>query len=309
MVFYYTIRGGQCLNKHSHITLSSEDIICYVGRDKHENEYLIKYGWPGDIWFHVDSLSSAHVYFRLKNVDLVSSIPIDDLPKDSVYDMMQICKNNSISGCKLASCKMVYTPHSNLKKTFDMESGAVTYHNTRMCRYARCDKDRQRVKELEKTKSADIKVDYFEEMKANERRIIERKKRMRNQQQTDGDDAMYDPVLDDLKSSKMKASRQGDSSSGLDAGLLALEDIAIHDHTNTTTTINEEAEDSQTDKRPLWIQEEESREGEPLKNVRFLRQRGYTSSEAMAICVSTKSCISPLKQLYNANGIDQPSSS
>ena len=306
MVFYYTIRGGQCLNKHSHITLSSEDIICYVGRDKHENEYLIKYGWPGDIWFHVDSLSSAHVYFRLKNVDLVSSIPIDDLPKDSVYDMMQICKNNSISGCKLASCKMVYTPHSNLKKTFDMESGAVTYHNTRMCRYARCDKDRQRVKELEKTKSADIKVDYFEEMKANERRIIERKKRMRNQQQTDGDDAMYDPILDDLKSSKIKASRQGDASSGLDAGLLALEDIAIHDHT-TTTTINEEDEDTQTDKRPLWIQEEESREGEPLKNVRFLRERGYTSSEAMAICVSTKSCISPLKQLYNANGTDQPS--
>ena len=222
--------------------------------------------------------------------------------------MMQICKNNSISGCKLASCKMVYTPHSNLKKTFDMESGAVTYHNTRMCRYARCDKDRQRVKDLEKTKSADIKVDYFEEMKANERRIIERKKRMRNQQQNDGDDAMYDPVLDDLKSSKMKASRQGDASSGLDAGLLSLEDIAIHDHT-TTTTINEEDEDTQTDKRPLWIQEEESREGEPLKNVRFLRNRGYTSSEAMAICVSTKSCISPLKQLYNANGTDQASSS
>ena len=117
MVFYYKIRGGQCLNQHSHITLKPDDIICYVGRDKHENEYLIKYGWPGDIWFHVDSLSSAHVYFRLKNIDTVSAIPIDDLPVDSVYDMMQLCKNNSISGCKLASCKMVYTPHSNLKKT------------------------------------------------------------------------------------------------------------------------------------------------------------------------------------------------
>jgi len=144
-------------------------------------------------------------------------------------------------------------------------------------------------------------------MKANERRIIERKKRMRNQQNNDGDDAIYDPILDDLKSSKMKASRQGDASSGLDAGLLSLGGIAIHDHHTTTATINEEAEDSQTDKRPLWIQEEEGREGEPLKNVRFLRQRGYSSSEAMAICVSTKSCISPLKQLYNANGADQAS--
>ena len=137
MVFYYSIRGGQCLIDSKHITLSSDDIICYVGRDKHENEDLIKYGWPGDIWFHVEGLSSAHVYFRLRNTDIVSSIPADDLPPDSVYDMMQICKNNSIAGCKLSSCKMVYTPHSNLKKTFDMESGAVTYHNTKLCRYQR----------------------------------------------------------------------------------------------------------------------------------------------------------------------------
>lgn len=169
MVFFYTIRGGQCLNAHSHISLTPTDITCYVGRDKHENEYLIKYGWPGDIWFHVDGLSSAHVYFRLKNIQtnndggkVVSSIPIDDLPTDSVEDMMQICKNNSIAGCKLASCKMVYTPHSNLKKTFEMESGAVTYHDTKMCRYARCEKDRQRVRLLEKTKTADVKVDYFQ---------------------------------------------------------------------------------------------------------------------------------------------------
>lgn len=26
---------------------------------------MIKYAWPGDIWFHVDKLSSAHVYARL----------------------------------------------------------------------------------------------------------------------------------------------------------------------------------------------------------------------------------------------------
>ena len=34
MVFYYQIRGGQCLNQHSHITLAPSDIVCYVGRDK-----------------------------------------------------------------------------------------------------------------------------------------------------------------------------------------------------------------------------------------------------------------------------------
>jgi hypothetical protein len=40
----------------------------YVGKDKFENEDLIKYGWPEDIWFHVDNLSSPHVYVRLPEV-------------------------------------------------------------------------------------------------------------------------------------------------------------------------------------------------------------------------------------------------
>ena len=40
--------------------------IIYMGRDKHENEELIANMWPEhDLWFHVDKLSSAHVYLRL----------------------------------------------------------------------------------------------------------------------------------------------------------------------------------------------------------------------------------------------------
>ncbi|EGR31345.1 coiled-coil domain protein [Ichthyophthirius multifiliis] len=45
---------------------SSDGHIIYMGKDKYENEDLIKYGWDEDIWFHVDDLSSAHVYLRLK---------------------------------------------------------------------------------------------------------------------------------------------------------------------------------------------------------------------------------------------------
>lgn len=37
----------------------------YMGKDKFENEDLISYGLPEDVWFHVDKLSSAHVYIRL----------------------------------------------------------------------------------------------------------------------------------------------------------------------------------------------------------------------------------------------------
>lgn len=32
------------------------------------DEELIKWGWPEDVWFHVDKLSSAHVYLRLRPV-------------------------------------------------------------------------------------------------------------------------------------------------------------------------------------------------------------------------------------------------
>lgn len=32
------------------------------------DEDLIKWGWPEDVWFHVDKFSSAHVYLRLRKV-------------------------------------------------------------------------------------------------------------------------------------------------------------------------------------------------------------------------------------------------
>lgn len=32
------------------------------------DENLIKWGWPEDVWFHVDKVSSAHVYLRLTTV-------------------------------------------------------------------------------------------------------------------------------------------------------------------------------------------------------------------------------------------------
>ena len=36
-----------------------------MGKDKYENEELIKYAWPDlDVWFHVADLSSAHVYLN-----------------------------------------------------------------------------------------------------------------------------------------------------------------------------------------------------------------------------------------------------
>lgn len=299
MVFYYKIRGGRCRNTHSHITLTSEDITCYVGRDKHENEYLIRYGWPGDVWFHVEGISSAHVYFRLdcfsstNNVNphvrnLLGKIPIDDLPLESVEDMCQIVKHNSIKGCKMASCKIVYTPHSNLKKEENMDSGTVTYHDTKLQRFQRCDKDRKRIKELEATKSADISIDYYEEMKANERRIIEHRKKLKKSGYNTNDSVgIYDPVLSDLRGMKAKANRQGDEQSGIESGLAFLEDLAlggggpsrIPQQANT----NDKDDADEMSNIPIWQREANDRLGNRTsERLQFFLARGYTREEVSA---------------------------
>lgn len=46
-----------------------------MGRDKIENEDLIKFGWAQDVWFHVSNLSSAHVYLRMEDGMTLKQIP------------------------------------------------------------------------------------------------------------------------------------------------------------------------------------------------------------------------------------------
>lgn len=64
------------------------------------DEDLIKYAWPQDIWFHVDKLSSAHVYLRLPE-----NIPSwDAIPEVLLQDCAQLVKANSIEGASYLSC-------------------------------------------------------------------------------------------------------------------------------------------------------------------------------------------------------------
>jgi NFACT protein RNA binding domain len=88
-------------------------VTIYMGRDKVESSYysptllfsssaywcapdedLIKYAWPQDIWFHVDKLSSAHVYLRLP--ESISSW--EAIPDPLLVDCAQLVKANSIEG-------------------------------------------------------------------------------------------------------------------------------------------------------------------------------------------------------------------
>ncbi|KAI8463207.1 MAG: DUF814-domain-containing protein [Monoraphidium minutum] len=162
MVFYFYPRG--------HVE-GNEDYIIYMGRDKFENEDLIKYGLPTDVWFHVDDLSSAHVYLRLPE-----GSSMDDIPDYTLEDCCQLVKQNSIQGCKLNNVPIVYTPWANLKKTADMDVGQVGFHDSKRVRKAKVDrKNADIIKRLEKTQQ-ERNPDLRAEKEAYEAHLRSRKR-------------------------------------------------------------------------------------------------------------------------------------
>ncbi|CAL1280682.1 unnamed protein product, partial [Larinioides sclopetarius] len=106
-----------------------------ISYDTFLDETLIKYGFPEDIWFHVDDLSSAHVYLRLQK-----NQTIDEIPPALLQDCAQLVKANSIQGCKKNNIQVVYTEWSNLKKTGDMVVGQVSFHNSKKVRTMKVEK-------------------------------------------------------------------------------------------------------------------------------------------------------------------------
>ncbi|OAY54289.1 coiled-coil domain-containing protein 25 isoform X2 [Manihot esculenta] len=152
------------------------DYTIFMGLDKYENEELIKYGFPEDIWFHVDKMSSAHVYLRLRKGQT-----IDDITEGLLEDCAQLVKANSIQGNKVNNIEVVYTPWSNLKKTASMDVGQVSFHNPKMVRTVRVEKRiNEVVNRLNKTKverNTDLKAEK-EAVNAAER--AERKLQLRD---------------------------------------------------------------------------------------------------------------------------------
>ncbi|KAJ7958590.1 coiled-coil domain-containing protein 25-like [Quillaja saponaria] len=151
------------------------DYTIFMGLDKYENEELIKYGFPEDIWFHVDKMSSAHVYVRLHKGQT-----IDDISEGLLEDCAQLVKANSIQGNKVNNVDVVYTPWANLKKTASMDVGQVGFHNSKMVRTVRVEKRiNEIVNRLNRTKverKADLKAER-EAVNAAER--AERKQLLR----------------------------------------------------------------------------------------------------------------------------------
>uniref|UniRef100_A0A182TR81 Coiled-coil domain-containing protein 25 n=1 Tax=Anopheles melas TaxID=34690 RepID=A0A182TR81_9DIPT len=165
MVFYFTSNVVQ------------PPVTLFMGLDKYENEDLIRWGWPEDVWFHVNKVSSAHVYLRLE-----PGQTLDDIPSAVLEDACQLVKANSINGNKMNNIDIVYTMWDNLKKTAAMEVGQVAFHRDKEVRMFRVEKrSNEIVNRLNKTKREET-VDFRAERE--KRDALERadKKRLAREQ-------------------------------------------------------------------------------------------------------------------------------
>ncbi|KGG51411.1 hypothetical protein DI09_361p10 [Mitosporidium daphniae] len=147
--------------------------IIYIGKDKYENDQLIKHGYgENDVWFHVDRLSSAHLYLKL-----IPGFAWDNLPQELLIDCSQLVKANSIEGTpccltignKKNNVDILYTPWNNLKKTQGMEVGEVAFHKPNQVKRFHVEKkDNAILNRLQKTKT-EYTIDYEQEKIAREK--------------------------------------------------------------------------------------------------------------------------------------------
>ncbi|XWS17736.1 hypothetical protein CRYUN_Cryun33cG0092900 [Craigia yunnanensis] len=163
MVFYFKARP------------EAGDYTIFMGLDKYENEELINYGFPEDIWFHVDKMSSAHVYLRLQKGQT-----IDDISERLLEDCIQLVKANSIQGNKVNNIDVVYTPWFNLRKTPSMDVGQVGFHNSKMVRTVSVEKRINEIVNMLNRTKVERKLDLKAEREAvNAAERAERKQHLR----------------------------------------------------------------------------------------------------------------------------------
>ncbi|WPG99610.1 coiled-coil domain-containing protein 25 [Acrodontium crateriforme] len=144
-----------------------------------EDEDLIAHGWPEDVWFHVDNLSSAHVYVRLR---ADQGETWDAIPQELLVDCAQLTKANSIEGNKKDNVTVIYTPWSNLKKSGAMATGQVGFKNDKLVKRVYVEKrENAIVNRLNKTKVE--KYPDLRQEKENREKELRKRERIAAQEQ------------------------------------------------------------------------------------------------------------------------------
>lgn len=129
---------------------------------------MIEHGLDKDVWFHVDNLSSAHVYLRLRDGETW-----DNVPQKLLDDCAQLTKANSIEGNKKDNITIIYTPWSNLHKDGSMAAGQVSFYNQKLTRkvYVK-ERENAVVNRLNKTR-----VEKFPDLRAEKEEYLKIKRR------------------------------------------------------------------------------------------------------------------------------------
>lgn len=141
MVYFYESDPAECPRKYQIVT----------GKDKLENDLLIKYGYRdlNYIWFHADKYSSGHIYLKL----YPDEKSLDDVPSEVVNDCLQLCKSESIQGNKMSQCAIIHTPWHNLRKNQYMKPGEVSFKSMQRVRRTQCyARDQRLLNRLAKTR-------------------------------------------------------------------------------------------------------------------------------------------------------------
>ena len=141
------------------------------------DEDLISHGWPTDIWFHADNLSSAHIYLRLPAPAQNALDSWTQIPEALLTDCAHLTKANSIEGNKKDNVTIIYTPWSNLKKSGSMATGQVGFKDNKLVRRVYVEKrENAIVNRLNKTKLE--KYPDLRQEKADWEREIRKKDRV-----------------------------------------------------------------------------------------------------------------------------------
>lgn len=187
-----------------------------MGLDKNENEDLIRWGFPEDVWFHVDKVSSAHVYLRLHPGET-----LDDVPQAVIDDCAQLVKANSITGNKMNNVDVVYTMWENLKKTPGMDVGQVGFHKNKEVRKVKVEKRvNEIVNRLNKTKEEkfpDLRAlreerDHLER-EDQRQKLQEQKKREKEEMERKEKDKELRSYSNLMKEDKMTSNKDGGNDS------------------------------------------------------------------------------------------------
>lgn len=151
-------------SEYDDFAVSAPEHIIYMGKDKFENDPLIKKSHPKNLWFHVDKHSSAHLYLQLDAQQQAINFNDLKLEEDLLTQIGQLTKANSIKANKLNNITIIYTPVDNLRTDGSMDTGTVTFVNPqKLKRIHIAKRDNSIINKLNKTKTETSTEEFVKE--------------------------------------------------------------------------------------------------------------------------------------------------